>query len=129
MLLFFTDISLMHHESYLHLAFLRQTLLSVPGVTEKRCYGTPGFYAGKKLFARLKEDGETLVIQSFEREKWIEKDAQTFYITDHYLNYDYLLVDLNKVAPSDLTELLITAWRNRATGKMIKVFEENLKIK
>ncbi len=52
----------------------------------------PGFFVGKKLFARMKEDGETLVVQTYEREKWIEADPLTFFITDHYLNYDYMLV-------------------------------------
>jgi hypothetical protein len=112
----------------IHLQFLRQTLLPWPGVTEKPCYGTPGFYVGKKMFARLKEDDETLVVQSCEREKWMDKDPEIFFITDHYLNYDYVLVSLARVEPNDLVSLLLTAWRNRATIKLINEFEANLKI-
>jgi hypothetical protein len=119
----------MKPETPVYLEFLRKTLFPIPGVTEKPCYGTPGFYAGKKMFARMKEDGETLVVQSFEREKWMDKDPETFYITDHYLNYDYVLVNLQRVAPDDLVSLLITAYQNRATDKLIKIFRENLKIK
>jgi hypothetical protein len=112
----------------IHLQFLRQTLLPIPGVTERPCYGTPGFYTGKKMFARMKEDGKTLVIQSFEREKWMDKDPEIFFITDHYLNYDYVLVDLEKVEQADLMSLLLTAYRNQATAKLIREFESNLKI-
>ena len=111
-----------------HLEFLRQTLLPMPGVTEKPCYGTPGFYVGKKMFARMKEDEETLVVQSFERDIWMEKDPDTFFVTDHYLDYDYVLVSLPKVTPKDLVSLLITAWNNRATAQLIRTFRENLKI-
>lgn len=122
------DISFMNDSSFIHLQFLRNTLLPMPGVSEKLCYGTPGFYAGKKLFARVKEDGETLVVQSSERDKWMDADPETFFITDHYLNYDYMLINLQRVTPDDLVSLLITAYQNRATGKLLQAFRENLKI-
>jgi len=122
------DISLMNAETPVYLEFLRKTLMSLPGYNEKPCYGTPGFYAGKKLFALMKEDGETLVVQSFDRDTWMEKDAETFFITDHYLNYDYMLINLKRVNPEDLVSLLFTAWQNRATDKLIKEFQANLKI-
>jgi hypothetical protein len=118
----------MNADTPVYLEFLRKTLMPLPGFNEKPCYGTPGFYTGKKLFARMKEDGETLVVQSFEREKWMEKDPETFFITDHYLNYDYLLINLKTVAPDDLVSLLLTAWQNRASRKLIKEFQANLKI-
>ncbi|MDB5130679.1 MAG: hypothetical protein JWR02_428 [Mucilaginibacter sp.] len=105
-------------DTILYLEFIRKTVSCLPEVTEKPCYSTPGFYVGKKLFARMKEDGETLVVQSFEREKWIEKDASTFFITDHYLNHDYVLAALKAVQPADLEKLLLTAWFNRASNKI-----------
>src|SRR6185437_7430478 len=92
-------------DSVLYLEFIRNAVKHLPGVNEKR-YSTPGFYAGKKLFARMKEDCETLVIQTYEREKWMEADPATFFVTDHYLNYDYMLVALKNVSPDDLTKLL-----------------------
>jgi len=118
----------MNPSTPIYLEFLRKTLFPIPGVAEKSCYGTPGFYAGKKMFARLKEDGETLVVQSFDRDKWMDQDPETFFITDHYLNYDYLLVNLERVSPDDLVSLLITAYQNRATEKLLRAFRENLKI-
>ena len=90
----------------------------MPGVSEKLCFGTPAFYVNKKIFVRMKEDGETLVVQSIIREKWMLKDPQTYFITDHYLNYDYMLVNLRRVAPQELSEILITAWHNRAPQKL-----------
>jgi hypothetical protein len=109
--------------AFIHLQFLRKTLLSFPGVTEKLCFDTPAFYVNKKYFARLWEDGETLVLQTLERDKWIATRPDVFFITDHYFNYDYMLVNLNTVLPADLTEVLLTAWQNRATKKLIKEYE------
>jgi len=110
---------------FIYLEFLRKTLLPLPGVTEKPAYGTPAFYAGKKLFARIKEDGETLVITSGERNKWVGLYPDVYFITDHYLNYDYVLAHLAKADPEQLTEVLLIAYKTRATKKLIAEFERN----
>ena len=109
--------------AYVHLEFIRKTLLPLPGVTEKLCFDTPAFYVNKKYFARLKEDGETLVLQTLQRDKWIAANPDVFFITDHYFNYDYMLINLKTVSPDDLTALLLTAWHNRATKKLINEYE------
>ncbi|MCQ6958260.1 MmcQ/YjbR family DNA-binding protein [Mucilaginibacter aquariorum] len=116
----------MNPSVFVYLEFLRKTLLPLPGVTEKMCFGTPAFYVKKKIFTRIKEDGENLVLGTLERDKWMQANPETYYITDHYRNYDYMLVRLDKVDPEELKELLITAWRNRATGKLISEYENNL---
>jgi len=103
-------LTLQEMDTVVYLEFIRKAIQHLPGVFEKPCYSTPGFYAGKKLFARMKEDGETLVVQTYEREKWIETDPETFFVTDHYLNYDYMLISLKTVSPEDLTKLLTIAW-------------------
>jgi len=111
---------------FVYLEFLRKTLLPLPGVTEKMCFGTPAFYVKKKIFTRIKEDGENLILGTLERDKWIQTKPEVYYITDHYRNYDYMLVRLDKVDPEELKGLLITAWRNRATSKLISEYEDNL---
>lgn len=103
----------------IYLEFIRKTVMPLPGVEEKPCYSTPGFYAGKNLFSRLREDGETLVVFNLDRDQWIDADPTVFYITDHYLNTNYMLVDLKAVKPDDLAELLLNAWRSRANKKML----------
>jgi hypothetical protein len=114
-------------DTRVYLEFIRKAIQHLPGVTEKLCYNTPAFYVNKKIFSRLKEDCETLVIQTYEREKWMEADPFTFFVTDHYLNYDYMLVALKTVSPEGLSELLITAWYNRAPAKLVKEYEATLK--
>jgi len=118
------SLKLQEVDTVVYLEFIRKAVQNLPGVVEKPSYSTPGFFAGKKLFARLKEDGETVVVQTYEREKWMEADPETFFITDHYLNYDYMLISLKRVSPDDLTKLLTIAWCNRATNKLIKEYED-----
>lgn len=116
-------LKLQETDTRVNLEFIRKTVQHLPDVTEKLCYSTPAFYVNKKIFSRLKEDCETLVIQTFEREKLIETDPLTFFVTDHYINFDYMLVALKTVTPEDLTELLVTAWYNRAPTKLQKEYD------
>ena len=87
--------------------------LALPGVEEGTSYGTPAFKVGGKLIARLKEDGESLVvlIDFEERARLLKADPATFYITDHYLNYPAILVHLSKVREKALRVLLDQSWQ------------------
>lgn len=110
-------------EPQMALAFIREFVASLPGTSEKPCYSTPAFYVNNKLISRLREDCRTLVVNSTERDKWMAKDPETYFITDHYLNYDSLLVNLDTVSPEELKGLILTAWRNRAPAKLIKEYD------
>ncbi|MES2418812.1 MAG: hypothetical protein V4541_11535 [Bacteroidota bacterium] len=110
----------MQAKTLLALTFIRNVVSVLPGVTEKICFEMPAFYVGKNIFARLKEGEEELVIHTTDREKWLKLDPLTFYITPHYQNYKYMLINLALVDPQILSELLITAWKNRATKRLLK---------
>jgi hypothetical protein len=114
----------MKTELHIFLQFLRETLLTLPGVTEKGYVGMPAFYVNNKIFTRIREDGETLVLGTLERHKWIKANPNVYFVTDHYLNYDYMLVIINKAQPDELKSLLITAWRNKAPKKLISQYND-----
>lgn len=114
----------MKNKTLLALTFIRNIVLVLPGVTEKLLFETPAFYVGNHIFARLKEDEENLVIHTVERELWMDKDPKTFFITDHFLKYKYMLVNLDCVNPKDLEKLLVTAWKNRAPKKLLKIIDK-----
>jgi len=97
---------------------LRMVASSMPAVYEKLCHGTPAFYIEKKFFVRLKEDGETIALYNNEREEWIARNGDLFFITDHYKNYPMLLVDLKNVSTEDLKTLIEGSWQIRATKKL-----------
>lgn len=115
----------MNIDALFYLDKVRNIAFTLPMVTEGTCYGTPGFYAGKKLFARLREEGDILVIYTEDRDKWMKKDPDTFYITDHYVNSLYMLVNLVSVKPADLSLLLKTAWTKRIGKKILAEWEKN----
>ena len=98
---------------------VRKMALSLEGVEESTSYGTAAFKVRGKLIARLKEDGESLVVGATfeEREEMMCAEPETYYITDHYLNYPWVLVRLPKVHPDALRDLLKGAVRLAARSK------------
>jgi hypothetical protein len=98
---------------------VREIALSLEKAEEGTSYGTPAFKVGGELFARLHQDGESLVVRTdFEqRAALMEADPETYYITDHYLNYEWILVRLSHVHSDALRDLLRGAWRSAASSK------------
>jgi hypothetical protein len=102
----------------------RDIALTLPSVEESTSYGTPACKVKGKLFLRFHQDGQSLVVRTdfAEREGLLAADAETFFITDHYLNYPWILVRLAKVRQDQLNELLMQAWRLVAPTRLVANF-------
>ena len=103
---------------------VKAVALQLPETHEKPCYGTPALYVGKKLFARLREDDESLVLYNDKRDVWMNGNPDVFFITDHYLHYPMLLVHISKVSKGDLEKLLNHSWKMRAGKKLLKAYDD-----
>ena len=106
----------------------RSVLLDFPGVEEGPCYGTPGFRVMGKFLARLREDGETLVVKCgfVERDLRIQYDPETFFTTDHYRSHPSVLVRLRTVRIADLHEVVEKAWRLSAPKRLVRQLDARL---
>ena len=96
----------------------------LPGVTVGTSYGTPALKVGKKLLARLREDGDTLVllaVEDIEQRFLMDTQPEVFYKTPHYEGYDIILVRLSLVDVSQLAELLEQTWERRATRTLLRM--------
>ncbi|HVT40122.1 MAG TPA: MmcQ/YjbR family DNA-binding protein [Gemmatimonadaceae bacterium] len=93
----------------------------LPGVEEGTAYGTRALRLKGKFLARLREDGESLVIkvEMIEREHLMRSDPVTFFITDHYRDYPSVLIHLSKVKPALLRELIEQSWRRAAPKRLL----------
>lgn len=99
---------------------VRQISLSLDHAEEGTSYGTAAFKVRGALFVRLHQDFEsTIVVRTdFEqREELLAGDPETYYITDHYRNYEWVLVRLTRVQPEALRDLLRMAHRLAAASK------------
>ena len=98
----------------------------LPGVEATRAYGTPCIKVDGKIMARLRSESEgglALRCDFPERQMLMQADPQAFYVTDHYLNWPMVLINLAEVRWAAMPDLIETAWRMVATKKRIAEFE------
>jgi hypothetical protein len=96
--------------------------LQLPGVAEGTSYRTPALYVGKKLLARLKEDGETAAVRVdfLDRDALLQMDPAAFFLTDHYRPHPWVLVRLKQVPAKMLEQLFEQAWRRHAPKRALR---------
>jgi hypothetical protein len=105
---------------------VRKISLAWPEVEDGTSYGTPALKVRKKLLARLKEDGDSLVMPGVppdEREMLVESQPKVFYFTDHYRDYPIALIRLSKAKRATVEPLLRRQWRALASKAAIKAFD------
>jgi hypothetical protein len=94
---------------------VRKIGLTLPGVEESTAYGSPALKLHGKLLAcvpahRSAEPGSLAVRVDFDDRAQLLADApEVYYVTDHYLDYNAVLVRLSRVTPDVLRELLSMA--------------------
>jgi hypothetical protein len=101
--------------------WVREAMLALPGVVEGTSYGTPALRIQKFLLCRFHQDGKSLVVpvDMEDREILVEVDPESFYLTDHYRNYPYMLARLASVDRGALRDLLEDAWRRHAPRRLV----------
>ncbi len=87
--------------------------MKMPHVVDGTSYGAPALKVKTKLLVRLREELDSIVLpMPFEmRDALIAEDPATYYITDHYLNYEYVLAHLKRLDAAKLRDLLAISYR------------------
>jgi hypothetical protein len=104
---------------------VRRLALALPGVEEGTSYRTTAFKVGGKLLARFHQDGESLVVkvEYAAREVLMGANPKTFYITEHYRCWPWILVRISNVELDELRQLIEEAWRNTAPKRLVAAWE------
>ena len=86
--------------------------LKLPDTVESTSYGMPSIKRGKKWMFSLRKDNVTLSMGcSFdERARLMKAQPDIFFITDHYLNYPAVVVNLANVTKPILRAAVKRAW-------------------
>jgi len=112
---------------------VREMGLALPDVKEGTVYGSPALKVRGKMFACLavhrSADPDSLVIRIdfAQREELLAADSNTYYLTDHYVNYPVVLVRLTRVRHDALRDLLLMAWRFVSTSGKRRVGQRKRK--
>ena len=99
---------------------IRAIVMNFPETEEGTSHGTPAFRVRKKLFCRLWEDGEVLVVKTESGlvDALITSNPEIYFTTPHYQGYDYVLVCIGLAQSDDLAALLADAWSLAAPKKL-----------
>jgi hypothetical protein len=98
----------------------------LPEVAEDFWFGTPALKVRGKSFARLKEDGKTVVLMVEdvdEQEALIATRSRVYFITDHYRGYPAVLARLAALSVREARVRLERAWRRKAPKRLVAQFE------
>jgi len=98
----------------------------LPELERSTSYGTPALKVRSKLFCRLREDEEQIVVfcDFMEREALVQSDPDAFQVTPHYQDWPMVLIRLSAVDPQELFELLVESWRRRAPKRLVAGYDE-----
>ena len=96
---------------------VRKICLALPDVEEATAYGSPALKVRGALLAciaanKSAEPGSLVIRVDFEqRDALLAEAPETYYITDHYVNYPSVLVRLPRIQVDQLRDLLNSSWK------------------
>ena len=104
---------------------VRELALALPGVDESTSYGTPAFRVRGRLFLRLREKGDVLVVKIdfADREALIAERPRVYFLTDHYRKGAWVLVRLPAVEREELRRVVPASWRYPAPPRLVATFD------
>ncbi|MBJ7603402.1 MAG: MmcQ/YjbR family DNA-binding protein [Candidatus Dormibacteraeota bacterium] len=104
---------------------VRDLALKLPEVVETASYGTPSFKIRKRMIARLREEGDVLVVRIDldDKEYLIQTRPDIYFTMPHYDGYPAVLIRLTAIRREELAELLTAAWRFVAPSRLVAAFE------
>ena len=106
-------------------AAVRKLALSFPGMSEGTSYGEHAFLLDGKFFSRFNEKEQGLVVYAEEtlRDALLEGKADTYFTTDHYRSYPYVLARLERLPRAELAALFEAAFRAKAKKKRVAEYD------
>jgi hypothetical protein len=104
---------------------VRKLALSFPGMSEGTSYGEHAFLLDGKFFSRFNTKEQGLVVYAEEalRDALLEEKPHTYFTTDHYRGYPYLLARLERLPRAELAALFEAAFRAKAKKRRIAEYD------
>jgi hypothetical protein len=104
---------------------VRAIALKLRDAVETESRGVRSFTVRKKLFLRLMEDGQTLVLRTdrFERDHLLSTAPTVFHVTAPIREHPWVFVRLAAAEPVQLRALVQDAWRRAAPRRLVDAFD------
>lgn len=106
---------------------VRRIANNLPGAFERASFGgRPSWRTMPRMFAWIREDPEALVVwvsSAEEKAALIASHPARFFTTAHYDGTAILLVRLEAVDVTEMSELVIESWRLRAPRPLVRAWD------
>ena len=104
---------------------VRRICLALPEVVETPYERLPGFRVKRKLFARIRQNPDALVVwrpDVADKVALIKAEPAKFFQTPHYEGHPAVLVRLEAVDVEELQDLLTLSWLLKAPARLAASF-------
>jgi hypothetical protein len=104
---------------------VRAIALSFPGAVEVRTWGHPTFRVREKMFATMGEEGASASVKASREAQaaLVGSEPETFSIARYVGQHGWVTVDLGRVDPEEMGELLEDAWRATAAKRVVAAYD------
>lgn len=105
---------------------VRRHALALPGAEAGTSWGTASYKVGGKLFARMLEDGKSVVVKVdlHQRAELVSAEPHVFSVTAHYEKWPMVIVTLDAIDADELREVLTDAWRLSAPRRQVVAYDD-----
>jgi hypothetical protein len=89
-------------------------VLKLPDTEQSTSYGTPAIKVKGKTLSRLRTEAEgalALRCDFLDRQILLQADPESFFLTDHYRDYPWILIRLDRISRAALADVVRRAWR------------------
>ena len=107
-------------------ATLRAWLAELPEFEERETWGQPTLRVRGRMFGILDEESRMASLKTSREEQaaLLEQDPETFSWPAYVGRHGWIRVDLARVEPAQLHEILVEAWRRTAPKRVVRAWDE-----
>lgn len=104
---------------------LREIALSLPEASERETWNSATFRVRDKIFVIMSGDGMGASIKATRDEQTalLAEDPETFTYPAYVGQHGWIGVDVKRIGPEHLRELVTEAWRMTAPKRVVKAFD------
>jgi hypothetical protein len=105
---------------------LRSWLADLPEFEERETWGQPTFRVRGRMFGIMDEETRAASLKATPEEQaaLLEQDPRTFSWPAYVGRHGWVRVDLARVDPDQLHEIVVEAWRRTAPKRLVRAFDE-----
>lgn len=104
---------------------LREIALALPEAEERETWGRPTFRVRDRIFAMLSDDGVSASVKATKDEQTalLAEEPEIFSFPAYVGRHGWVGVDVTRIDPGHLRELLTDAWRLTAPKRLVRTYE------